>query len=105
IIKLYLDYGVEHLADVRGTVNESIANMIEGINDWANITVSPKAEFANQPMSYQQAQVDYTNASSAPNTYLQDHFSNNIANARYLEDEGQSNHVIIDTLQDAVETL
>src|SRR5690606_20573581 len=105
IIELYLDYGIRQLADVKGTVNESIANMIEEINDWANISISPSAEFANQPMTYQQSQADYTSASTAPNTYLQDHFSNNIGNAHYIEEDEQSGHVIIDTLQDSIETL
>ncbi|MGH2623001.1 MAG: hypothetical protein ACRDE7_04980, partial [Sphingobacterium sp.] len=105
IIELYLDYGIRQLADVKGTVNESIANMIEEINDWANISISPSAEFANQPMTYQQSQADYTSASTAPNTYLQDHFSNNIGNAHYIEEDEQGGHVIIDTLQDSIETL
>ncbi|OXG01696.1 hypothetical protein, partial [Flavobacterium araucananum] len=82
ILMMYMDYGVTKLEGVKSEVNNEIAQLEKSINAWASIsTDSDEMDNANQPMSYTQSQTDYTGVYTSPNSYLQDHFTNNIANA------------------------
>ncbi|WP_162818015.1 hypothetical protein U0035_02680 [Niabella yanshanensis] len=83
VIKVSLNFGVEKIWDMKGVINDGIAGVIANINSAAGITPSADATFMNQPLTYQQADTDYSDSYKAANTFLQDHFINNIAYGQF----------------------
>jgi hypothetical protein len=82
ILMMYMDYGVSKLESVKQDVNDEILALKDSINTWAGLPpAADNLTNADQPMSYVQSQTDYTDIYTSPSTYLQDHFTNNIANA------------------------
>ncbi len=98
ILMLYMNYGVGELEGVKDDVNKGILSLKDSINAWAGLPpAADNLTNADQPMSYTQSQTDYTGVYTSPNTYLQDHLTNNISNAT----DAENNSPVV-TLEDLI---
>ena len=105
ILMLYLNYGADKLEGVKDEVNNEILTLKDTINSWAGMQPSAANQtYADQPMSYAQSQTDYTGVYTTPNTYLQDHLTNNISNATNPENISTSNS-LEDLIKQCIEAL
>lgn len=87
MLMLYMNYGVGKLLSVKDDVNDEILSLKDSINKWAGLPpAADNLTNADQPMSYVQSQTNYNDVYTTPNTYLQDHFTNNISNASSTSD-------------------
>lgn len=109
--QLYLRDGVKMLSQVKGLVGAEIQELKSMIDEWAGLSpATDTSEYGSEPLNYQQSQTDYSNVYTSPNTYLQDNFTDNVANATDLGDSGNTSPVtttlesLINTLKDALES-
>lgn len=82
ILLMYMNYGVGNLSNLKGSINDEILDLKNKIANWAGLPpAADNLTNSEQPVTYTQSQTDYSNVYTSPNTYLQDFFNNNIANA------------------------